>query len=322
MPAPETPQAGEAQVRVRHVGICGTDWHAIAGRQPFFTYPRILGHELGVEVEAVGEDVTNVKVGDRCAVEPYLARAGDPAFARGKTNCGLHTQCLGVHTDGGMVERLTLPAHLLHPADLPTRALALVETLCIGRHAAMRPHLQGDEIAAIIGLGPIGLASAQFARLRGLAPVLIDMSEARLTQAAKLMPGVPTLHLPPDKKLPEIWDATYADRPEVIWDCTGHAGSMETSLTLAGHGGHVCFVGLVQADISFNDPAFHRRELTLYASRNAVAKDFAAVIEAVKSGRVDVEAWITHESPAEDFPALLENWRAPDSGLLKSVLAF
>src|ERR1051326_1692811 len=125
--------AGEALVRVHRVGICGTDISAYLGKMPFLTYPRILGHELGVEVLAVGAGVTNVKLGDRCSVEPYINDPTSYASRRGRPNCCERLQVLGVHVDGGMRPQFTLPARKLHVGNnLSFEQLALVETLAIG----------------------------------------------------------------------------------------------------------------------------------------------------------------------------------------------
>jgi threonine dehydrogenase-like Zn-dependent dehydrogenase len=107
-------QPGDALVRVGRIGVCGTDIHAFIGNQPFFNYPRILGHELGVEVVAVGDSVTNLKPGDRCSVEPYLDCGNCIACRRGKPNCCVNLQVLGVHTDGGMREAFVVPSRKLH----------------------------------------------------------------------------------------------------------------------------------------------------------------------------------------------------------------
>src|SRR4029434_6639637 len=113
---PRDVPAGSALVRVHRVGICGTDWHAYHGHQPFFTYPRILGHELGVTIEWISESASSLEGGGRCSVEPYLNCGTCIACRRGKTNCCATLQCLGVHTDGGMRERIIIPARMLHRA--------------------------------------------------------------------------------------------------------------------------------------------------------------------------------------------------------------
>src|SRR5580658_1667442 len=139
-------QPDEALVRVRRVGVCGTDLHAFGGNQPFFTYPRVLGHELGVEVFSVGSGVTHVRPGDRCSVEPYINCQKCIACRRGKPNCCRELRVLGVHADGGMRETIAVPARKLHPsAKLELDQLALVETLAIGCHAVERAGLVPGE---------------------------------------------------------------------------------------------------------------------------------------------------------------------------------
>ena len=139
LPEPPAPAAGEAVVRVHRIGICGTDYGGYLGKMPFYSYPRIPGHELGVEVLAVGPGVTNVKPGDRCSVEPYINCQTCYSCRRGFTNCCENHKTLGVMCDGGMAEKFLLPARKLHiSAKLSYDQLALVETLAIGCHAAAR----------------------------------------------------------------------------------------------------------------------------------------------------------------------------------------
>src|SRR5215217_3586137 len=113
---PAAPAPDEALVRVHRVGICGTDLSGYLGKMPFYSYPRIPGHELGVEVIAVGPGVTKVRVGDLCSVEPYINCQHCHACLRGHTNCCENLQVLGVHTDGGMRPRFIVPARKLHPS--------------------------------------------------------------------------------------------------------------------------------------------------------------------------------------------------------------
>jgi threonine dehydrogenase-like Zn-dependent dehydrogenase len=167
------PAPGEALVRVHRIGVCGTDLHAFAGKQPFFSYPRVLGHELGVEVIDPGTEPHGLKPGDRCSVEPYLNCGHCIACRRGKPNCCTELKVLGVHVDGGMRPQLTVPARKLHrSAKLDYEQLALVETLGIGAHAVERAEAKPDDFILVIGAGPIGLSVIQFALVTGatLAP--------------------------------------------------------------------------------------------------------------------------------------------------------
>ena len=323
MAAPATPGPGEALVRVARVGICGTDLHAFRGRQPFFSYPRILGHELGVEIIELGPETSNsgLQVGDRCAVEPYLNCGLCLACRRGKTNCCEKLQVLGVHMDGGMVEWLVVPAAKLHRSTLPLEQLALVEMLCIGAHAARRAQLTPEEQVVVVGAGPIGLATAQFAKLSGAAVAVMEISPKRRDFCRQHL-GIETLIDPGDHAVEAMRAALGGDLPTVVFDATGNANSMAAAFHYVANSGKLVYVGLVQGDITFHDPEFHRREMTLLASRNATGEDFQQVISALESGAVNIAPWITHRSGPDSFIQQFPTWLEPESGVVKAMLEF
>lgn len=318
--APAAPGAGEALVRVHRVGICGTDLHAFRGRQPFFSYPRILGHELGVVVEAIGTDVTNVAIGDRCAVEPYLNCGTCIACRRGRTNCCTDLKVLGVHVDGGMREQIIVPAHKLHPSSsLPLSHLATVEMLCIGAHAVRRARIEEGENVLVIGLGPIGLGVAQFAQIAGANVIVQEMAEERMAFGREQL-GIQHFVDANGEVTPQLETILDGDLPTIVFDATGNVNSMNAAFNSVAHSGKLVFVGLVQGDITFQDPYLHSHEMTILASRNAAAEDFAFVIESLEAGRVKIEPWITHQSAyatlIDDFP----NWLDPKNGVIKAML--
>lgn len=310
---------GEALVRVRRVGICGTDLHGFRGKQPFFSYPRVLGHELGVEVLAVGEGVTGVSVGDHCSVEPYLNCGVCIACRNGKPNCCTSLKVLGVHTDGGMRDEIVVPAHKLHVAnDLTLDQLALVETLCIGAHAVSRAQLRPDEWALVIGAGPIGLSVIEFARQATRNVIVLDINEQRLAFCERHY-GARTV-LGDKEPLKQVEALTNGDLPTVVFDATGSPASMMKAFEYVAAGGKLVYVGLVQADITFHDPFLHRREITLFASRNATPADFDTVISGVRTGRVDTAPWITHRATFDDMVERFPSWLLPDTGVIKAVV--
>jgi 2-desacetyl-2-hydroxyethyl bacteriochlorophyllide A dehydrogenase len=318
--APVQPITGEALVRVSRVGICGTDLHAWEGKQPFFQYPRILGHELAVEVAAVGDGVTRVSVGDKCAVRPYLACGQCLACRKGTPNCCMQIRVLGVHIDGGMQDWLTIPAEYLHKsAKLSLEELALVEPLSIGAHGVWRSAIGAGETALVIGAGPIGLAVVAGVRAAGAKFAVMEVSPKRM-QFCKQHAGVEICLDATGDALAQAVDAFGGDLPGVVFDCTGNPKSMMSAFRYVAHGGKLVFVGLYPGEITFSDPEFHKREMTILASRNATGADFDRVIAALEAGRILTAPWIEHrytpESLVEAFPALLN----PELGVLKPLV--
>lgn len=318
---PEFPAAGEALVRVHRVGICGTDLHAYQGNQPFFSYPRIPGHELGVEVLAVGEGVS-ITPGTRCSVEPYFACGTCPACLRGKPNCCLRIQVFGVHCDGGMRELVKVPARYLHPAPALTfDQLALVEPLAIGVHAVARAQLIPDERVLVIGAGPIGLAVVEFAVLAGVRVSVLDISEQRLAFCQRHWPQITCLNGLGDT--PALLQEVYGeDLPTAVFDATGSPRSMQAAFNYVGHGARLIFVGLFIGDVTFHDPDFHRRELTLISSRNATSAEFTRIIADLEARRINLAPWITHRTNIDNLIDDFPGWFDRESGIIKAVVAF
>lgn len=317
---PGRPSPGEALVRVRRVGICGTDLHAYRGRQPFFSYPRILGHELGVEVIDIGSDASGIERGDRCAVEPYLHCGRCGVCRRGRTNCCERLQVLGVHIDGGMRERIVVPVEKLHRSStLSLDQLALVETLGIGCHAADRAALaEGDDVL-VIGAGPIGLSVIQFARLAGARVLLLEVSERRMEFCREQF-RVEHCVDAGGNALEEIREILGGDLPMAIFDATGNAGSMNDSFQYVASGGKLILVGLFQGDVTFHDPEFHRRELTVLATRNSLPENFERIIRLLEQGRIDTAPWITHHAGYDEFVEQFPGWLDPQAGVVKAML--
>lgn len=316
----QQPGSGEALVRIHRIGICGTDLHAFRGKQPFFTYPRILGHELGVEVVAVGPSDQEIQVGARCALEPYFACGTCSACQRGKSNCCLKLQVFGVHIDGGMRELVTVPARYLHQSkSLSYEQLALVEPLAIGAHAVSRAQLVEGEPVLVVGTGPIGLAVTQFALLAGAQVTVMDISEQRLAFCRQLWPQVTCIH-GSEHPLEALHTVFGDELPVAVFDATGNAQSMHAAFSFVGQGGRLIFVGILQGDISFHDPDFHRRELTLLSSRNAVASDFRYIIRDLEEGKIKLDAWITHRATFDTIADLFPDWLNRDSGIIKAVV--
>jgi 2-desacetyl-2-hydroxyethyl bacteriochlorophyllide A dehydrogenase len=311
-------------IRVKRVGVCGTDLHIFTGNQPYLAYPRVMGHELsGVVVSAPAG--ARVKSGDQVYVMPYLSCGRCVACRAKKPNCCVNIQVLGVHADGGMVEYLAVPHAFVFKADGVTLdQAAMIEFLAIGAHAVARADVARSQRVLIVGAGPIGMAALIFAKLRDAQVCVLDGRADRLSVCATALNADHTVLLDTTeaaadaKRLAELTDNEFFD---TVFDATGNAKAMERGLEFVAHGGKYVLISIVNSRISFSDPEFHKRETTLLASRNATLADFETVLDAMRAGKIPTAALSTHrlalgELPAE-FPKLLD----PNAGVIKALVA-
>jgi alcohol dehydrogenase len=304
--------------------VCGTDTSAYLGKFPLFSYPRIPGHELGVEVVEVGTRVQNVRPGDRCSVEPYMNNPSSFASRRGSSNCCQDLQVLGVHTDGGLRERFVIRAEKLHPSQqLKFEQLALVETLAIGCHAVNRAAPRSGEHLLIIGAGPIGLSVLEFARLAGNNVTMMDMNAERLAFCRRTYNLSNTVQTSGDgSELNQMKEITGGELYPTVLDATGSAASMNHALNYVAHTGTLVYVGITTQDIVFSDRLFHSREMTLKASRNALPEDFSRIIKLIEDGQIDTSRWITHRSAFDEVIDVFESFTRPETGVIKAMINF
>ncbi len=316
------PQSNEAIVKITRVGMCGTDLHAYRGKQPFFTYPRILGHEIGAEIVAAPVNELGLRVGTHCAVEPYMNCGECLACRNGKSNCCVKLKLFGVHLDGGLSEYLAVPLNKLHPsAALSFDQLALVEPLSIGAHAVFRAQLKDDEIILVIGTGPIGLAIIAHAQNFGVKIIAMDVSADRLAFAQKHFAVAATIQAGPNV-MEQLSDLTSGEMPLVVFDATGNPGSMNESFNLIANGGRLILVGLHLEFVTFRDQDFHRRELTVMSSRNATAADFKRTLTLLEAGKIDITPWVTHRVRAENLIEQFPSWLDARAGFIKAVVSW
>jgi 2-desacetyl-2-hydroxyethyl bacteriochlorophyllide A dehydrogenase len=321
-PEAARPGPGEALVRVHRVGICGTDISGYLGKMPFYSYPRIPGHELGVEVLEVGAGVTQVRPGDRCSVEPYINNESSFASSRGASNCCEELKVLGVHIDGGMRPRFLVPARKLHPSQsLTFEQLALVETLAIGCHAVNRGQAQAGEHVLVIGAGPIGLSTIEFLKIAKANITVLDVNQKRLEFCKNVMKVDHVVQYQAEGgSLPALQSITGGHLYTLVIDATGNNKSMSYALNYVGHTGRLVYVGITTEEISFPHPLMHRREMTLLASRNALPSDFTRIIDLIQNGQIDTRPWITHRSSMESLAADFPSYTRPETGVIKAMV--
>ncbi|WP_316814979.1 zinc-binding alcohol dehydrogenase family protein [Pedobacter nyackensis] len=311
---------GNAIIKIKRIGICGTDLHAFEGTQPFFSYPRILGHELSGELlEFDGAD--GFEKGENVTFIPYFNCGICIACRRGKPNCCTDIKVCGVHVDGGMVEYLSVPSHtLIHGEGLSFDELALVEPLAIGAHGVRRADIQKDEFVLVIGAGPIGLGTMEFARIAGANVIALDINDARLAFCKdKLKVPHVVNALAPDV-LEQLKEITGGDMPTVVIDATGSLKAINNAFQYMAHGARFVLIGLQKENISFSHPEFHKREATLMSSRNATRQDFEHVIASMKAGHVEPTTYITHKVQFAEVKDEFQSWLDPKNGVIKAMV--
>ncbi|HVV55476.1 MAG TPA: zinc-binding alcohol dehydrogenase family protein [Mucilaginibacter sp.] len=311
---------GNAIIKIKRIGICGTDLHAFEGTQPYFDYPRVLGHELAAEIAGISPG-SDFKIGEAVTIIPYFNCGECIACRSGKPNCCASLRVCGVHTDGGMTEYLSVPASsLVHSNGLSLDELALVEPLAIGAHGVSRADVKPGKFVLVIGAGPIGLGAMEFARIAGAKVIAMDVNDARLRFCGDKMKADHLVNAASGHVHEQLMEITGGDMPTVVIDATGNLHAINQGFRYMSHGGRYILIGLQKGDITFSHPEFHKREGTLMSSRNATRSDFQLVMNSLKNGLINPLDYITHrvnfEQVKEEFP----NWLNPANRVIKAMV--
>jgi len=310
---------GEVLLKIKKIGVCGTDIHAFGGTQPYFEYPRVLGHELAAEfIEGEAEGFVP---GDKVTFIPYFHCGECVACRSGLTNCCAKIKVFGVHIDGGMAEYVTVnKKYLLHGDGLDYDELALVEPLAIAAHGVRRAAVQSNDTVLIMGAGPIGIGLIQFAKIAGAKVIVLDVNEYRLGFCKNELAVDATINPINEDVTKRLSEITNGDMPTVIIDATGNRNVMNSAFNYLAHGGRFVLVGLQKEELSFSHPEFHKRETTLMSSRNATIDDFSYVIECLKNGKIDPKKYITHRAKFTDMITEFEKWIDPKNNVIKALI--
>ena len=317
----EKPELTEGQsiLKIKRVGICGTDLHAFEGTQPFFEYPRILGHELAAEY--VAGDAEGFTPGEAVTIIPYFNCGTCIACRSGKENCCSSIKVCGVHQHGGMVEYLSVPSYsLLHGEGLSFDELALVEPLAIGAHGVRRAGVKPGEYVLVIGAGPIGLGIMEFARIAGGKVIAVDINENRLAFCKDKLQVSHTINAVQENVAERLMEITSGDMPTVVIDATGSLRAINDGFLYMAHGARYVLVGLQKGELVVSHPEFHKREATLMSSRNATKEDFEHVISSMKKGLVNPATYITHRVAFDSVKDEFESYLKPENGVIKAMI--
>ncbi|MEH2922315.1 zinc-binding alcohol dehydrogenase family protein [Samsonia erythrinae] len=316
------PDEGEVLIKIKSVGICGTDIHAWGGNQPFFSYPRVLGHEICGEVIETGKNIHQFKKGQQVAVIPYVSCQQCPACKQGRPNCCEKISVIGVHQDGGFSEYLAVPAtNLLSAEGIDPHAAALIEPYAISAHAVRRAAVRPGEQILVVGAGPIGLGAAAIAKADGAEVVVADTSPARREHVSAHL-GLPVIDPSAEDFETQLRAQFGGALAEKVIDATGNQHAMNNTVNLIRHGGSIVFVGLFKGDLQFSDPEFHKKETTMMGSRNATPEDFAKVGRLMSEGKLTAEMMLTHRYPFSSLADVYEKEVINNRELIKGVILF
>jgi 2-desacetyl-2-hydroxyethyl bacteriochlorophyllide A dehydrogenase len=313
-------QNGNAILKVKCIGICGTDLHAFEGTQPYFEYPRVLGHELACEIADIKAN-NDFKIGDRVTFIPYFNCGECIACRNGLTNCCVNMKVFGVHIDGGMSEYISGPIDkLLQGDNMNFDELALVEPLAIGAHGIRRAAVKSNEFVLVVGAGPIGLGLIEFARIAGANVIAMDMNERRLIFCKDKLKVKYSINPATDDVMKRLKEITNGDMPTVVIDATGNLKAINAGIQYMAHGARYILVGLQKNEISISHPEFHKREATLMSSRNATKEDFDHVMNCMRKGLVDPATYITHKVVFDEIKNNFNSWLDPANGVIKAMV--
>lgn len=309
-----------AIIKIKRIGICGTDLHAFEGTQPFFSYPRILGHELAGEL-IDADNAPGFTIGEAVTFIPYFNCGKCIACRSSKPNCCVYLQVCGVHINGGMTEYLSVPSNkLVHGEGLNLDELALTEPLAIGAHGIRRANVQAGEFVLVIGAGPIGLGTMEFARIAGGNVIALDINDKRLQFCKEVLKIEHTVNALSTNVTEQLSQITNGDMPTAVIDATGNLAAINHAFQYMAHGARYVLIGLQKGNISFNHPEFHKREATLMSSRNAARQDFEQVIACIKKGFINPLHYITHRVSFDQVIDKFESWLNPATGVIKAMV--
>jgi 2-desacetyl-2-hydroxyethyl bacteriochlorophyllide A dehydrogenase len=312
-------QEGYTNLQVKRIGICGTDLHAFEGTQPFFNYPRILGHELAAVVDATTDN--NFEKGEAVTIIPYFNCGHCIACINNKPNCCVNMQVFGVHVDGGMREFIQVPNHaLVKSQGLSFDELALVEPLAIGAHGVRRANVQPNEFVLVMGAGPIGLGIMEFVRISGAFVIAMDVNAQRLDFCKQHLQVQHTVNQMKEDVVEKIQHITNGNMPTVIIDATGNLKAINSAFLYMAHGGRYVLVGLQKEPLVVSHPEFHKRESTLMSSRNAITSDFDWVINCMKQKLINPATYITHRVQFAEVKEQFTSWLNPATGVIKAMV--
>ena len=316
------PKEGEALIRVKAVGICGSDIGAYRGSNSLVSYPRIIGHEIAGEIISVsGTNPKNLQPGDRVVVDPYIYCGKCYPCCIGRTNCCNELEVLGVHRNGGMQEYFCHPADMLVkiPENMNWEWAAMAEPLTISLHGIHRGGLKAGEYCVIIGAGPIGLAAGLVAEAYGAHVILIDILQKRLDFARNM--GIEyTVNSKLENPAKKIREFTGGELAQLVMECSGSNSAVRSTLDMVCHAGRITLTGWPAKETSLPTDVITKKEIDIRGARTS-AGEFEEALGLICSGRVDMYKVLTRTVTVTEVPNVIEDISHNPDNYMKVVVS-
>ena len=310
----------EVLLKVRLVGMCGSDLNSFRGKNPLVVFPRIPGHEVAATVVRAAASRPDLQPGMDVTVSPYSHCGQCPACLRGRANACQHNQTLGVQRDGAMTNYIALPPDKLYPANLTLKELCLVEPLTVGCHAAARGRVAPEDTVAVIGCGGVGLGAIAASAFRGATTIAVDVDDAKL-KIAEHAGAAHSINARQSNLHEQLLALTGGRGPDVIIEAVGTPDTFRAAVEEVAFTGRVVYIGYAKEPVAYETRLFVQKELDILGSRNALPEDFREVIEMLESGRFPVDAAVSAIVRLEDAAKALKSWSENPSRFSKIMVS-
>lgn len=312
----------EVVVKIKRVGICGSDMHIYHGTNPLATYPRIVGHEVVGEVVEVGDKVSTLRAGDHVIIEPIRYCGTCYACRKGRPNVCNQLSVFGVHEDGGMREFVVLPEKQLHVVDasLGWDEIVLAEPYTIGAQAVWRGNVQEDDTVFIQGSGPIGICILKVAKLAGAKVIISDLKEERLLFAKENGADV-IIDASKESVEERVLELTDGEGPNVVIDAVCLPSTFELGVNVVSPAGTVVVLGFDERPAAISQLPITKKEVTIVGSR-LQTNQFAKVVALLNEGKLKTDGFITHKFPLKDVKKAFSFVEQNPNEVRKAVIVF
>jgi len=313
--------AGLVLLRVRFVGMCGSDLSSFRGKNPLVTYPRIPGHEIAATIESIGDGVPEkFYPGLAVTLSPYSSCGKCASCLRQRPNACRNNQTLGVQRDGALTEFIAVPFEKLIVADgMGLRDLSLVEPLTVGYHAARRGRVSPPDRVMVLGCGAVGLGAIAAAAFHGATVIAVDVDDRKLELAKRA-----GAHFGINSKAQNLNDRLQALTdglgPDVVIEAIGTPETFRLAVDLVAFTGRVVYIGYAKDEVHYDSRLFVQKELDILGSRNALPEDFEGVIRMLNETEFPLEEMVSKIVSLDQVPQALQDWYAAPASISKILV--